>query len=500
MYMAFTTQTFLFIFLPITLAAYYICLLFQRKGFLSNILTRIRATDIVLILFSALFYAWACFDDMITLCLYVLAVYACGCLIEKSGKSGLGFLLGKKNAANEVSHLSFAIILLTVAVAGAAFYLVCAKYASMLNSVWSLFTQRTLSIPSVPALLGISFITFSAVSYLVDIYRGYATAGSLIDCMLYLLFFPKVISGPVVLWKEFQKDTVCPTVTLAGLSDGVQRIMIGCVKKLIFADTFGACIASIYGGIDVVTAWGIGILYMLQIYFDFSGYSDIAIGVSRMLGFSFKENFNFPYVSCSITEFWRRWHISLGSWFREYIYFPLGGNRKGKKRTLANIGVVFLLTGIWHGVGFKYLLWGAVNGLCNIIEKVIGDKKFYIRMPRLVKWFFTMAVTFLCWGAIFRSSPIDSVTWVKSLLGIDMPAYLAYTWQHYFDKQIITFVVIAFLGATVFGLPKVQQWYHRILETKIGYLIHTLVLVVLFVVAIMFMVNSQYSPFIYFQY
>lgn len=252
--------------------------------------------------------------------------------------------------------------------------------------------------------------------------------------------------------------------------------------------------------VDVPTAWGMGFLYMLQIYYDFSGYSDIAIGVSKMLGYNFAENFNFPYLSTSITEFWRRWHISLGSWFREYIYFPLGGSRCSKGRTLLNIGVVFLLTGIWHGAGLTYIIWGMVNGVCNMAERLLAGKKIYDKTPKLVKWFFTMGVTYVCWQ-FFRAPNIRAAgRYILSMFGLIEYDSLVYTWQYYFDSQIIVFMVIGFLGATVFGLPKVQKLYNRAVSAPVGYAVNMIVAALLFILAIRFMVNSTYSPFLYFQY
>ena len=266
------------------------------------------------------------------------------------------------------------------------------------------------------------------------------------------------------------------------------------------ADTFGACIASTLENIDVPTAWGVALLYMLQIYFDFSGYSDIAIGLSNMLGFKFSENFNFPYLSLSITEFWRRWHISLGTWFREYIYFPLGGSKLGKKRAIFNVAVVFILTGIWHGAGWTYMLWGIINGICNIIEKLIGDKTWYKKTPKAIKWLCTMGVTFFAWE-LFRFDDISScIQWFKIMFGQIEFSNIPYTWQYYFDLRMIILILVAIISATLFGLPKVQSTYQSIIQTPYGYSIYQLILIVLFIISILFMVNSTYSPFIYFQY
>ncbi|MGC4017980.1 MAG: MBOAT family O-acyltransferase [Muricomes sp.] len=233
--------------------------------------------------------------------------------------------------------------------------------------------------------LGISFITFSAVSYVVDIYRGDSSAGSILDTALYISFFPKVVSGPIVLWKDFQPQIKNRTVNDVQFMDGLNRIMIGYAKKVLLADSFGLMVADIQqkmeAGMDVPTAWWCALLYMLQIYYDFAGYSDIALGFGKLLGFQFKENFHFPYVSASITEFWRRWHISLGAWFREYIYIPLGGNRKGKTRTLVNLFIVFLVTGIWHGAGWNYGLGSNIYSKFNLqpvyLFSILKEKAAY---------------------------------------------------------------------------------------------------------------------------
>jgi alginate O-acetyltransferase complex protein AlgI len=219
-----------------------------------------------------------------------------------------------------------------------------------------------------------------------------------------------------------------------------------------------------------------------------------------MLGFSVKENFNFPYISCSITEFWRRWHISLGTWFREYIYFPLGGSKKGKTRAIINVAIVFVLTGIWHGAGWAYMLWGIINGACNIFEKIVADKNWYIKTPRILKWGATMGITFFCWELFRFSSFSLSIEWFKTMFGMGDYLNIPYTWQYYFDTQIIVFAIIAIIGATVFGLHKIQSAYKRLVESPYGYFINQLILIVLFVVSILFMINSTYSPFIYFQY
>lgn len=475
--MVFTSQLFTFICFPLLLIAYFSSYFLQEH---ISLLRRIRATDLVLIAFSLAFYMWACFDHILVFLAYILAVYAMGRFIQ----------LMRNRTGNTFVVVLFCAFLIAV--------LVYYKAPNLVARIRNCFSSDNAAPKSVIALLGISFISFSAISYLVDIYRNKAEAGNLIDCMLYLSFFVKVVSGPIVLWQDFHKQKA--NVTLDKFHKGMNRMMIGYAKKVILADSFGACIAKMDWRIDAPIAWGMALAYMLQLYFDFSGYSDIAIGIANMLGFEFEENFNFPYLSTSITDFWRRWHISLGRWFREYIYFPLGGSRHGTARTVVNIAIVFLLTGIWHGSGWTYLLWGAINGICNIIEKLIGQWNIYKKTPKVIKWFLTMCVTFVCWQLFRASSVPGMLNYFKIMFGMSDTTGMRFTWSYYFDTQMIVFFVIGILGSTVFGLPKVQQLYRKGQETVVGFLINQITILALFVVAILFMVNSTYSPFIYFQY
>lgn len=498
--MAFTTEIFVFVFFPINFIIYYLITLMQQKSILCKFLNKYRASDLVLIGISSLFYTWACFDDIFKFFIYILIVYLFGVLIQSARQSSFCIVLVQKKDVENKKFISLAVLPLIAAIILFILILAHFKYTELLARIWNFLLRGSIIKESPLAPLGISFITFSAVSYLADVYLDKADSGNLIDCSLYLTFFPKVVSGPIVLWRDFRGHFKDRKITASLISEGIDRIMIGFAKKLILADTFGACIASASGAIDTPTAFGVTLLYMLQIYYDFSGYSDIAIGLSNMLGFSLKENFNFPYLSCSITEFWRRWHISLGTWFREYIYFPLGGNRISKKRTMINIGIVFLLTGLWHGAGWTYMTWGMVNGICNITEKLLSDNKLYQRIPKIIKWFLTMAVTYFCW-VLFRFNSFSSCKeWIMLIFGIKKYDNIPYTWQYYFDTRMITLVVIGVFGATILGLPKIQGIYQKFIQTKCGYLILQIVLVTLFIFSIMFMVNSNYSPFIYFQY
>lgn len=326
--MVFTSQIFIFAFLPLCLFAYILAKGLERSKCVGKIFSWMRSKDLVIIVFGLGFYMWSCAEDVLRILVYIGAVYFFALWIEAFSKKNRCIYVGTLPEGNPSlnSYILLKSIPFVIAVSSVVFCLLHYNYSGYFARVWNWVFKDHVEVKSFIAPLGLSFITFSAVSYLTDIYRGNATAGSLVDCALYLTFFPKVVSGPIVLWKDFQTEIRERKDTLEYSVNGLNRIMTGFAKKIILADSFGACIAQsgIYG-MDQITAIGTTVLYMLQIYYDFSGYSDIAIGLSGLLGFEVKENFNFPYRSKSVSEFWRRWHISLGTWFREYVYFPLGG-------------------------------------------------------------------------------------------------------------------------------------------------------------------------------
>ena len=479
--MAFTTQLFIFFIVPLILLAYFSVYFLSKK---LAFLNKLRALDLLLICISICFYATMGISSTVQFLVYILIVYILGFIINKLNKH--------KTKARSI-FFGLAIVFVTSIL---AYFKYSNMFVSTLNDLFN-YNLTTLNI-SIP--LGISFITFSAISYLTDIYRGDAKCGSVIDCALYLSFFPKVISGPIILWKNFDHQTFDKHISVDNTLRGFELIAVGFAKKLILADSFGLIIQNIgLVNIDMATAWFAAILYMMQIYYDFAGYSDIAIGLSRILGYEFKNNFNFPYLSTSISEFWRRWHISLGTWFKEYIYFPLGGSRVSKGRTIFNIGVIFFLTGIWHGAAYTFILWGIINGFFNIIEHLSAKTKLYQKTPKFIKWFATMFITLINWQ-IFRIPDFGMLwTWLKTMFGFHTFEHIYYSWQYYIDKQAIFLLIIAILGSTVLGLPCVQNKF-KFKNEKLGFVLKQACYISLFIIAIMFMMNSSYSPFLYFQY
>lgn len=481
--MSFTTNIFLFFYFPFSILGYSVLWLFCRKrAELGN-----KAGSIFLIICSLFFYGWKRPGTVIGFLFYMLLIYILGQWISRGSERN------RKTAA------AVGIVIVTAVL----FYY---KYYNFVLKEILGGENHILQMPAIIAPLGISFITFSAISYLVDLYRGDAPVGNILDVMLYLCFFPKVISGPIVLWKDFAPQINNKKVDDKLFLDGLNRMMIGFAKKVILADTFGALVEQIqyqaFGGrgITSLTAWGCTVLYMLQIYYDFAGYSDVAIGISELFGFRFKENFHFPYISKSITEFWRRWHISLGTWFREYIYIPLGGNRKGQARNLANLGIVFLITGIWHGAGWNYIWWGVLNGICVIVERCLRDTKLYKKIPDVIKWAVTMTIVLFSWE-LFRFQNMEEFKiFIKIMFGKIVCEDVTYSAAYFFTSKIIVYVVIAGVGAVIPASAKLEKIKKSLNSTKAGLVIQETALLAVMIAAVISMVNSTYSPFIYFQY
>lgn len=297
-------------------------------------------------------------------------------------------------------------------------------------------------------------------------------------------------------------------VCAARLSSGLTRFIIGLSKKVLIADLLGETVSEIFSlvftewGIDVLTAWIGCLAYTMQIYMDFSGYSDMAIGLGRIFGFHMDENFNFPYRSKSITEFWRRWHISLGSWFREYLYIPLGGNRTGN--VYVNLFLVFVATGIWHGAGVLFLLWGIGHGLCVMLERKIRTKRWYQNVPDFIKWAATMLLVSVGW-LTFRLPDLETmVRYLAYMVGNGrflIPGYIPFTWQYFLTVRFAVLVGVSALGIYVLGGGRVYQWWKFQWDHSVGIQVITCgVVLFLWCLCFVTIVATEYSPFIYFQF
>ena len=466
--MPFTSAGFLFFFLPITIIVYY----------LFNFIGKNQLNNLLLILFSLSFYMVSGLRTTIYLIVFISIIYLSSKVLE---------YINNKRAKKSFFILALLFVVLTL------------SYYKYITFILELF-HRDAGVFSIVIPLGLSFIMFEAISYLVDIYKGDTESGSLIDVFLFFTFFPKIASGPIVLWKDFSSQIYNRKVSVDLFYSGMNRVMIGFAKKSIIADSLGTVVQSINEntqlGIDSPTAFLGALCYFLQIYYDFSGYSDIAIGISRIFGFDFKENFNYPYTSTSIGEFWRRWHISLGTWFREYIYIPLGGNRK---HVYINLFIVFLVTGIWHGSTFNFVIWGVAHGLLIMIERAFREKAWYKKIPAIFKWMFTMVFVYLTWIIFMIPSLTQAIIYYKSMLGI--PAgNIYFTFEYFINSKLILIIIVAIIGAFIGKWDKVELIKTWSRDTKTGLIFSQILYMMLFALAILFMMNSSYSPFLYFQF
>ena len=451
--MVFSSLLFLFYFLPAVLAVYFIV---PR-----------RAKNVVLLLFSLFFYAWG---EPVYIFLMLFSI---------------------------CKELALAVVL-NVALLG--FF----KYADFFVENLNALTGLAIPALQIPLPIGISFYTFQAMSYLIDLYRGdVPVQRNIISFGTYVSLFPQLIAGPIVRMRTVVGELADRRENFDDFSSGVKRFVTGLGKKVLIANTVGAVWSQISAmdirELPVLTAW-IGLFaFTFQIYFDFSGYSDMAIGLGRMFGFHFLENFDYPYISKSITEFWRRWHISLSSWFKEYVYIPLGGNRKGFPKQIRNILIVWLLTGFWHGASWNFVAWGLYFGVLLIVEKLFL-LRFLKKLPAFFQHVYTMLLVMLGWAIFSFDSLGNGIAYIRALFGgYGQPiwdgggVYLLYT--------NIALLLIAAVGST--PLPK-ELW--RRLEGRLSAhpiplgAMETCLVAAGMVLSIAFLVDASYNPFLYFRF
>ncbi len=347
--------------------------------------------------------------------------------------------------------------------------------------------------------LGISFYTFQALSYIFDVYRKKVPVQTrLQNLALYICMFPQLVAGPIVRYGDINTEIDSRTLNVSDISAGILRLMVGMGKKVLLANALGSLADSVWGAgglpLSTVSAW-LGLLaYTLQIYFDFSGYSDMAIGLGRMMGFHFSENFNYPYLSGSVTEFWRRWHISLGSWFRDYVYIPLGGSRTSRRKLLRNLLLVWTLTGFWHGASWTFLLWGVYYGVLLCLEKLLPLQK----LPALLRHLGCLLAVMLGW-VLFRSESLaEAGTFFCRLLGIGANGFIDASARLYLHDNL-PLLVLACVGCT----PLIKRLCTRAERTLSGgkvELLRCAAVAVLLALCTLYLVNSTYNPFIYFRF
>ncbi len=473
--MVFSSLLFLFIFLPLALFSYFI-------------LPK-RYRNLQLFIASLIFYAWG-EPIYISLMLFSTVMdYFHGIQVHRSLEIG-----NKKRA--RIFLVSDLIINLGL--------LCFFKYGDFIIQNINLIFKTNIPLLNLPLPIGISFYTFQTMSYTIDLYRGEVDlADNIIDFGAYVAMFPQLIAGPIVRYKEVYKELLKREETFVNVAYGIRRFILGLGKKVLFANNIGLLWEEIsskpLGELSVAGAWLGIVAFALQIYFDFSGYSDMAIGLGRIFGFNFSENFNYPYISQSITEFWRRWHISLGTWFKENVYIPLGGNRKGYIKQLRNILIVWLLTGIWHGASWNFLLWGGYFAFFLIIEKVFL-LKLLNRVPSFFRGSYALFIVLLGWVIFAFDDYSLGIDYLKALFGmwnnsfIDNNAiYLIYT------NGLLVIALI--IGSTPIPGRIAEKFLHRYRTRELLVsVMESLILMMIFFLSIAFIVDSTYNPFLYFRF
>lgn len=458
--MIFSSITFLYYFLPIMLLTYFVV----PKKF----------RNVILVMFSLCFYGWGEPKYLICMVASILIGYL----------AGLGIARTKKRRWKK----SFMVLGVATNLGILGYF----KYADFFIENINRVTGMSIPFLRVALPVGISFYTFQILSYVVDVYRGDTKEQrNLIDLAAYITMFPQLIAGPIVRYTDLEKQLKERTYTSEKMFAGIRRFTIGLGKKVLIANQLGEFVDIFQNSTQqsVLYFWLYAVAYTLQIYFDFSGYSDMAIGLGKVLGFEFMENFNYPYISKSITEFWRRWHISLGTWFRDYVYIPLGGNRKGKRRQLFNIFVVWGLTGFWHGAEWNFLLWGLYFAILLMIEKLFLLEK--LNASKVLSHVYTLLLVTLGF-VVFNVNEGQGIKWYfENLFGLGgIPLVTAET--VYYLKSYLPCFGIAIIGATPIGKKIGQHWKDTWLEAVL--------IAGLFVVVTAWLVNGSFNPFLYFRF
>lgn len=442
-----------------------------------------------------------------------LAFYACGGpkhLIYLLSSVVINYLFGEFVAAKERFSPGARKTVLIVSVIANIGSLIYFKYTGMLVETFGKMLSRNIEIPDIILPIGISFYTFQCMSYVIDVYRGQEKAKDILHFALYITMFPQLLQGPIIRYSEVRDALDEPVITPEEITKGVERFIVGLAKKAIIANTLGEVCDNIFGitaGLSAPVAWLGAILYTLQIYFDFSGYTDMAIGLGKMFGFTFRENFNYPYISRSITEFWRRWHISLSNWFRDYLYIPLGGSRTGN--VYINLLIVFIATGIWHGAAWTFIIWGLWHGLFMLIERAFRNRTCSIKIPSFVssilKWAYTMLAVTLGW-ILFKVEDIgEALSYIKVMFGFGQGGYRAFDTGFFLDARLWFFLIIAVMACVPWAqvLPRHISAYIASFdasEKKGARITRHVCLLALLVISFIFIVNTTYSPFIYFRF
>lgn len=464
--MVFSSLVFMFAYLPITLLAYY---LVPRQG-----------RNIFLFIVNLIFYGWGEPRLVLLMVFNIFFNYIGGWLVDKY-------------RADAKKKKLFLILTCVLDIGILAVF----KYTGMITETLNMLPFLNIPELQISLPIGISFYTFQTMSYVIDVYRDDAPVSkNFINFGTYVALFPQLIAGPIVRYRDVAEQLVNRRETLEMFTKGVKLFMVGLAKKVIIANTMGTLTTNIFATTDengVVGTWVGMIAYTFQIYFDFSGYSDMACGLGNMMGFEFLKNFNYPYIAKSITDFWRRWHISLSTWFKEYVYIPLGGNRKGVKRQILNLLIVWGLTGLWHGAAYNFVLWGLYYGLLLILEKFVL-KKFLDRLPSFVQHIYTLFIIIIGWGLFYFTDVgqlgefmVDLFNFGNGICG-DQAFNLI--------MSNLPMLIIAAVAST----PLTTMLYTRFEHRRFMWIPETLYCMGVLAVSTASLVNQSYNPFLYFRF
>ena len=476
--MLFSSVTFLFAFLPVTLILYYIS---PRK-----------MKNIILLVMSLLFYGWGEPKYIILMMLSVVVGYFLGLFADKQKKAG------------NIKKARLAVVGTVVFNIGMLCYF---KYTDFfIGNVNSLFGTQ-IPVLNLVLPLGISFYSFQIMSYTIDVYRGDAKPQkNILDLAMYLALFPQLIAGPIVRYQTIADQIVERKETFDTFSEGITRFVLGLAKKVLLANTIGEVFTTLSTiGDDrnsVALSWLCSFAFTFQIYFDFSGYSDMAIGLGKMFGFEFLENFNYPYISKSITEFWRRWHISLSTWFKDYVYIPLGGSKKGKAKTIRNIFIVWFLTGFWHGAAWNFIIWGLYFFVLLMIEKN-GLLKLLEKTPKWISHVYTLFFVNISWVIFSYDKLPDLGNALKNMFGLNGLAFWNTATSYYYYSYGIILLILC-VAATPFPKWIVNKIYEKatggVGSKVLHFVAEPAVILILMLMVTACLASDSFNPFLYFRF
>lgn len=468
--MVFSSVVFLYIFLPIMLLIYFIV----PKKF----------KNAIMILASLIFFAWGEIRYIFIMLILAVMDFWCGNNINK-------------NEGNKKKQR----IYLAIDVGVNLLILFFFKYADFIISNINGITGLSIPLLNIPLPIGVSFNTFQSLSYIIDVYKGTVKCEkSFYNYLTYTTLFPQIIAGPIVRYETVDEELETKNISVDNFTKGMKRFIIGLGKKVLIANNVGALWNIIetgaYQELTLVMSW-IGIIaFALQIYFDFSGYSDMAIGLANIFGMDFDENFNFPYISKSITEFWRRWHMTLGSWFRDYIYIPLGGNRKGFAKQIRNILIVWFLTGAWHGASWNFILWGLYFGVILIIEKLILLKVLE-KIPKIFSHLYSLILILVSW-VIFAFEDLSKIGNYLSTMFTTNNSLLVNNEALYYTKNYFIIIIIGIILST----PIIKKLFKKIEEKKsiVASIVTSIAYLTIFLLSTASLVSDTFNPFLYFRF